>query len=239
MRRRPLAVSTTLKPPPPSPALERALLGLRPVRTRRPWRTVAAVAAASLVWVGAWLGVEGIRPGLLVSRTGTGLILAASLALAAFFWLLSSALVPPAGDVLSLGVAGPWPGRALAIWAMFSALGVAVAFALVGLGGGAASFWQPASTCLASGVVAMLGPAVFSFWSMRRLLIVSGTRLALALGASTGALTASFLALHCPSADPRHVFFVHGTLVFAPIGAAWLFHRLRRARRPRDLPPSS
>lgn len=235
---RPLAVSTILKPPPPSPALQRALLGLRPVRTRRPWRTVAAVAAASLVWVGAWLGVEGFRPGLL-SRTGTGLVVAASLALAAFFWLLSSALVPPAGDVLSLGVAGPWPGRALAVWAMFSALGVAVALALVGLGGGLSPFWQPASVCLASGVIAMLGPAVFSFWSMRRLLVVSGTRLALALGTSTGALTACFLALHCASPDPRHVFFVHGTLVFAPIGAAWLFHRLRRPRRPPELPPSS
>jgi hypothetical protein len=159
--------------------------------------------------------------------------------LGAFFWLLSRALVPPEGDVLSLGIAGPWPGRALALWAMFCALGVAVAFALAGLGGGTASFWGPASTCLASGVIAMLGPAVFSFWSMRRLLFVSGTRLTLALGAATGALAATFVALHCPSADPRHVFFVHSTLIFVPVGAAWLFNRLRRPRRPPHLPSAS
>src|SRR5258705_212387 len=50
----PLIDSQDPHPPPPSAALERALAGLRPVRTRVPGRTLAGVALRRLLPLGGW-----------------------------------------------------------------------------------------------------------------------------------------------------------------------------------------
>jgi len=221
-----------MKPPPPSPALARELQELKPVKTRKPWRDVVLVAVGSLLWGGAWLMAKGTRPDLFAPAT-RGLVLAAALGVASWGWLLVKALVPPPGDVLSGEVEGPWPRRACALLAVFAALGVGTALEAPGSflhSTSVLTFLVEAGPCFLCGLVVALGPALLCVWSARRLLVLSGHRLPLALGASAGSLAGAFAALHCASTDPRHVLLVHGALVLVPVVAAWLASRSRRGR---------
>ena len=189
------------------------------------------VALGSVVWGGAWLMLKGLRPDLFAPAT-RGLVLAAALGVAAFAWLLVKALVPPPGDVLSGEVKGPWPTRACALLALFTALGVGTALEapVSPHPRGALAFLLEATPCFLCDLAVALGPALLCVWSLRRLLLLGGRRLLLALGASAGALAGAFAALHCASPDPRHVLLVHGAVVLVPVAAAWLGARFRRGR---------
>ena len=48
-------------PPPPGAALEAALAAMKPVATRRPWRDIALVATASLIYGAGLVAVLSLR----------------------------------------------------------------------------------------------------------------------------------------------------------------------------------
>ena len=196
-------------PPPPPLALdlERALDGLAPVTTRRPWRQLATVTAVSLIYAGIVVALVKVRadlPGL--PRPWLVAYLAAWLV--GFGLPLGLAVVPARGAMM------PRTNLAAAV-----ATVAAVGFLVLGL------LWaksgpdshvgglRSASACLSLGLVAALFPIVLGTMMLRGAAPVGSRLTSAALGASAGSLGGFVLHLHCPIADRIHVGIVHGSVV--------------------------
>jgi hypothetical protein len=220
-----------IQAPAPSHALLNAIEGMKPVRTRRRFGALAAVALVGLIWPALVLTVHAHRPDLGALPLGW-VIAAAALWGAAFVLSLTAALVPRRGDVL------PAPGRASRVGGL--ALGGLFAFAL------AASVQVPGislrpedahltlmQSCVhcASFVLEIAVPfLVVGLLALRRLVPMGRARIGLALGAAGGAMGGFVLHFICPFAGTAHVVLGHvgGTILAAAAGAALLPALLRR-----------
>jgi len=210
-----------MQAPPPSAALERALVGLRPIRTRRPAHVLLGVAGASLAYAAALVWKLGLRGDLATLRL-VPFVLYASACLSTFLALLWCALVPPRGQVLPSGTTA---GR-LAIPLLGVLCGLDVAMGAQPLVADAhaapmalADFSAIAARCLTISFGVVTVPLALGLGALRRLLPVSSWRVLLALGGAAGALSALVLHLHCAVSDAAHVVVVHGAALLLPAAA--------------------
>ena len=156
-----------------SPALSQALVGLRPVRTRRPLRTFVSVATLSLGYAIALLACR-FPPRL--SPNGfppLANVLYVAACLATFLVLAGCAMLPARGQVLSSGIA---VGRRAAVGiGALVALNVVVAMSMVPdvadiaivAEAGSAGSWEAlcasAPPCLMIGLTIVIVPVTLSF----------------------------------------------------------------------------
>lgn len=206
-----------MRVPPPSPALQRVLADVRPVRTRHPARVLVGVAGASLTCAAACIWRVGVR-GDLAKLPPVSFAVYAAAGLSTFLALLWCALIPPRGQVLS---SGRTSGRVTA--AMLGTLvGLDLAMALHRLMGQlhhAISFagaLAAAGRCLAMSFAVATVPLVLACWSLRGVLLVSGWRVLAALGGAAGALGGLVLHVHCASSSSAHIALVHGMALVLP-----------------------
>jgi len=205
--------------PPPGAALEAALGAIKPVSTRRPWRDLALVSAASLIYGGGLVAVLNLRRDMHELPK---------------MWIAGAALAWALGFVVPLYLAiVPRPGAVLPRWRLagFAAGTCAAAFMLLGL---LVHPHGPSSTlltlsqfhrghpCMEIGLLTALVPVALGALVLRGALPVGARWAAAALGAAGGSLGGLVLHLHCPIADPLHLGLVHGgvVLVAALLGAA-------------------
>src|SRR5581483_10501100 len=188
-----------METPPPSEALLDAVGRMKPVRTRQPARTLAAVIGLALAWAAAWLQL-GLRPDFRelppLWLAGAGLLWAIGFALP-----LSVALLPARGQVLPRAGAA----RILAA-AMPLALVLASLFAAQAPSSRIAhdsQQWMQASIrCCVVGLAIGLVPFAVALFALRRALPVGTRAIGAALGAGSGALGGLILHLHCSWAQP-------------------------------------
>jgi hypothetical protein len=197
-----------LDPPAPSNALAQAVTGMRPVRTRSPWRAWLATALVLAAYGGLLLRfVMRMRPDLhelpLVWILGVGT--AWSLG---FLVPLGIAFIPRRGQVLPDGVR-----------ALYAAVAAVVALLLVSL-----VFPAPPSSrsskipglfghCLQVAMVLAIVPIAASLALIRRLAPVGSWRFGAAIGAAAGALSGALLHLTCGVNSAAHVAVAHGGAV--------------------------
>jgi hypothetical protein len=212
------------------------LADLRPVRTRRPARVLACVAAASLASSAAFVWKAGIRGDLAnLPPIPFGLYVAA--ALSTFLALLWCALIPAEGQVLSSGRTSA-PITAVMLGSLVGA-DLAIAFHpftsqphhALSLAGALAA----AGRCLATSLGIAAAPLTLGLWSLRRVLLVSGWRVLSALGGAAGALGGLVLQVHCAISNAPHIAVVHGTALVLPAAVLALVApgRFVDPRRPR------
>jgi hypothetical protein len=202
-------------PPPPSEALLAAMGRLAPVRTRRPLRTFAVVAAASLAYAALWLVWFPPRKDLpFLPHVAWGALLLACLA--AFVGTMAAAIVPRRGSVLP---DAPRAGR----FAILAALGL-IALGLVAAPSAPGHSLIPVGPheqmagifrCMTFGLMVALLPLTFALVASRRVLLVGSTRLMAAAGAAAGALGGLVLHVLCPVGGALHIGFGHGGAVAA------------------------
>ncbi|HEX3904161.1 MAG TPA: NrsF family protein [Polyangia bacterium] len=217
--------------PPPSLDLLNAVEGMKPVRTRARFGTLAVVALIGLSWPALVLTHHAFRPDLAALPLGW-VIASAALWSAAFAVSLTAALVPRRGDVL------PAPGRASRVGG--TAVTGLFLFALV------ASVQVPGislrpedahmtllQSCVhcASFVLEVAAPFLLAgLFALHRLVPMGRARIGMALGAAGGAVGGLVLHFICPFAGTAHVVLGHvgGTILAAAAGAALLPALLRR-----------
>jgi hypothetical protein len=210
-------------PPPPPPAiggeLEAALGGLAPVTMRRPWRDFAKVAALSLVYGAALVGILHMR------RDMHGVPV---------WWLVTYGIAWFTGFVALAAISIiPRRGSVMPSWriAGLAAFLVSLGFVTMGLvmdPGCEASVCYTLDTihrghwCLEIGVGTAIVPVVLGALLLRGVLPVGSRWNAAGLGAAGGSLGGLVLHLHCPIADRWHLGLVHGgvVLVSALLAAA-------------------
>jgi hypothetical protein len=205
--------------PPPSAALEAALAGMTPVATRRPWRDLASVAAASLIYAGGLIAVLSFRHDMHELP---------------MMWMVGAGIAWALGFVLPLYLAlVPRPGTVIPRWRLagFAAVTCAAAFMILGLlvhprGDssvelGLAKFHH-GHVCMEIGLLTALVPVALGALVLRGALPVGARWAAAGLGAAGGSLGGLVLHLHCPIADALHLGLVHGGVVVlaALLGAA-------------------
>jgi hypothetical protein len=202
-------------PPPPGAALEAAIAAMAPVATRRPWRDIALVAIASLIYGAGLVAVLSLRPdhGELP-----------------MMWMGGAAIAWALGFVLPLYLAlVPRPGSVMPRWRLagFAGLTCAAAFMLLGLlvhPKGAHSVelglekFHHGHVCMEIGLLTALVPVVLGALVLRGALPVGARWTAAGLGAAGGSLGGLVLHLHCPISDPLHLGFVHGGVVLVAAG---------------------
>jgi hypothetical protein len=230
------ALQSAGPPPAPSSALLSAIDSMRPVRTRVPLRTLLVVAAAAAVFPIAAVALYPLRrdlhalPPLWVA--GVAIVW-----LAGFLIPLATALIPPLGQVLPDGTR---VGR-VAVLASLTLVLMGLLFTVDAPGitilpktrwaGFFHLWWHCVSFSLKVSIPAVVVGAVV----LRRLPVVSLTRLGAAIGAAGGAL--SGLTLHgiCPYGGAPHVGLAHGggVVIGALLGALWL-PVLVRIGNPKD-----
>jgi hypothetical protein len=208
-------------PPPPSEALLAAMGRVTPVRTRRPMRRFALVAAASLAYTALWLVWFPPRKDLpFLPRFVWGAELLVWLA--AFVGTMAAAIVPRRGAVLP---DAPRAGRFAALAALaLIALGLVAAPSAAGH---TLFFNEPHEQvagifrCMTFGLFVALVPLTFALVASRRVLLVGSTRVMAAAGAAGGALGGLVLHVLCPVGGALHVGFGHGgaVMVAAALGA--------------------
>jgi hypothetical protein len=203
-----------------------------PVRTRRPGRTLAAVALASLAGAAALLlGAWGPRPDL-GDLPRLPLVLHALAGLAAFGAQLALALVPPRGEVLPAAARGA--GWAAAVTAVMVVMGL-YAGTHANAGGAAAPpggdpFWSRALACLATGAAVAAVPGIAGALALGRLAALGAWRPLVALGGAAGVLSGLVLHLHCPVSTAAHVGLAHAPVAALPPALAALAGLLRFGR---------
>ena len=206
-----------MRVPPPSPAIERVLADLRPVRTRRPTRVLAGVAGASLASAAAFIWTLGIR-GDLASLPPVPFAVYAAAGLSTFLALLWCALIPPRGQVLSSGRTSA-PVTAVMLGTLG---GVDLVIALHPFAGqlhhalSLAGALAAAGRCLATSLAVAAAPLALGLWSLRGVLLVSGWRVMAALEGAAGALGGLVLHAHCTISNAPHLALVHGTALVLP-----------------------
>jgi hypothetical protein len=200
-------------PPPPSPAMLKALQTMKPVRTR-----------------GIWPVVTLLRYPL---RRDLSALPAAWVALGAALWsvalvlTLGAALIPAQGDVL------PSAGRASRVGVI--AMGVLLLFAALWTAEAPGVSLRPEDigktllqSCYGCGQFVLESAVAFigvSFLVLRRVLPVGGRRIGLAVGAAGGAMAGLVLHFHCPVATTGHVLLSHAGAVVLSAGAGALILR--------------
>lgn len=213
-------------PPPVGAALEAALAGIVPVRTRVPARAFAilvAFASALALWP---ILQAGPRQDLAALPMAWVLAMGAAFALTGPF-LLARAVLPAKGSVL------PEASRAGR-----TAIVVAVGLVLLGLVGTIdapgvtvhpssflAGYWH----CTRTALCITLPVLVVGALVLRHLHPMGGARIAAAIGAAGGAWAAFVLHIICPMGGGAHVGLAHGgaAVLGAALGAL-LFGRLLR-----------
>jgi len=220
-------LQATAPPAPPSPALLASLKGMRPVRTRVPFRTLLVVAAAAVVYPTAAVALYPLRrdlgalPPLWFSAVAVAW-------LAGFLIPLSAAVLPRAGQVLPDGARA----RRAAILASLTLVLLGLLFTVDAPGvtilpatrwaGFGRLWWHCVSFSFKVTIPAVIVGAV----ALRKLAtgVAHLVRLGAATGAAGGAL--SGLTLHglCPYGGAAHVGLAHGggVVIGALIGALWL-----------------
>jgi hypothetical protein len=209
-------------PPAPTPALLRAIEGMKPVRTRTRFGAATVVALIGLVGPAIALARGPLRRDL-TALPVAWVVAAAALWGAAFALSLVAALVPRRGDVL------PAPSRASFVSAAaMTVVGVFALVATVDVPGvsmlPAERGWTLAESCLhcigTIGKVAVVF-LIAGLFALRRLVPVGGSRVGMALGAAGGATGGLLLVFLCPFASPAHVVGGHvvGMLLAAVAGA--------------------
>lgn len=207
-----------MQPPPLSPALERALGELRPIRTRRPVRDLVAVVAASVGGAAALLSSLGPRHDL--ARVSPLFVVYGAGCLASLLALLWCALVPPKGEVLP---SRSFPARATA-WMLGALFGLNLALAFTGDGIPArlasaipgAELVSGAWRCLLIAAPVVAGQIAVGAWSLRRVLRMSGRGVPVAISGAGSLLAALVLHGHCANEDWAHVAVVHGAVLLLP-----------------------
>ncbi len=219
-----------LTPPPPSPELMAKMAGLRPVRTRRPWRALAWAALASAMYAALLLAVFPVRrdfaalPHLWWAAVGVAW-------LAGFVAPLALAIVPRRRAVLPDGRRAGW--AALVATAVLMTVGLALTphapeHTLIPVG--APAIMHSIRHCLAFGMVFAVVPLVAGMVALRRLLLVGGARLMAAVGAAAGAFGGLVLHVICAIGGSMHTGFGHAgpAVVATALGAAIGFALGRR-----------
>jgi hypothetical protein len=202
-------------PPPPGAALEAAIAAMKPVAARRPWRDLALVATASLLYGAALVAVLSLR------RDHGELPM---------MWMAGAAIAWALGFVLPLYLAiVPRRGAVMPRWRLagFAAITCAAAFMILGLlvhprGEhtvvlGAASFHR-GHVCMELGLLTALVPVVLGAIVLRGALPVGARWAAAGLGAAGGSLGGLVLHLHCPISDALHLGVMHGGVVLVAAG---------------------
>ena len=209
-------------PPPPAPplsaVLEAELGSLAPVKPRRPWRQLAMVFGASIVYGAGLLAVLSMRRDM--SELPQSWIVATAIA-----WLLGFvvpcylALVPRSGAMM--------PRWRLAA---ASAIVTSIAFVVLGLivhpmGPSSADYsdrFLRGHWCLELGLATALVPVILGAVFLRGALPVGSRWIAAALGAGGGCLGGLVLHMHCHIADGLHIGLIHGgvVIVAAALSAA-------------------
>ncbi|HEY5926269.1 MAG TPA: NrsF family protein [Kofleriaceae bacterium] len=218
-----IAAAPPPAPPPLSAALEAELGALAPVAPRRPWRQLAIVAIASLVYGAGLLVALDMRRDM--HELPNSWVVATAIA-----WLLGFAvpcylaLVPRSGAVMPR-----WR------WAAASAIVTSLAFIMLGLvvhpsGPSSTHYgWHDFArghTCLEIGLATALLPVIVGAVFLRGALPVGSRWIAAALGAGGGCLGGLVLHMHCHIADGLHVGLIHGgVVVVAALLAAALVPR--------------
>jgi hypothetical protein len=220
-----------LTPPPPSPELMAKLAGLRPVRTRRPWRALGWAALASLMYAGLLLAVFPVRgdfaglPHLWWAAVGVAW-------LAGFVAPLALAIVPRPRAVLPDGRRAGW--AALAATAVLVTVGLMLtphAPNRTIIPVGAPAIMHSIRHCLALGMVFAVVPMVAGMVALRHLLLVGGARLMAAVGAAAGAFGGMVLHVICSMGGSMHTGLGHaGPVVVATALGAVLGVALGRRR---------
>jgi hypothetical protein len=212
--------------PPPSPALLQALAGLRPVRLRRPGRSLLVVGGLSLAWGGLWLSQLPRRADLRYlplawwALIGLGWLLAFAAPLALALTPRRGAVLPDAGRAGTVAAAAALAMVALGLWLTPDAPGHTVVPAGAALAASLAG-------CFAFALLIALVPLLAGALALRRLLPVGGARLLAATGAAGGALGGLLLHVACPVGGGLHVGVAHGgavvaaTLIGTAVGATF------------------
>jgi hypothetical protein len=218
-------------PPPPSPKLASAVETMRPVPTRTRFGAFIAVGVAGLIWPIAAVLFRPLRRDL-AALPSAWVALAAGLWGAAFVASLLVALVPRRTDVL------PAPARAARVSTV--AMACLFLFAVLASVEVPASMrpdergWSLLDVCLHCGLFVVEIAAVFlvaGFVAVRRLALVGGQSIGLALGAAGGAMGGLVLHFLCPFAATAHVVLGHvGGMVLAAVAGAILVSVLNRRR---------
>jgi hypothetical protein len=205
-----LAAAPPPAAPPLAPALEAELRSLAPVAPRRPWRQLAIVVAASLVYGAGLLAALQMRRDM--DELPPSWIVTTALA-----WLLGFAvpcylaLVPAAGSMMPR-----W--RLAAV----STIVTSIVFIVLGLvihpmGESSVEYgWDRfgrGHTCLEIGLATALIPVIIGAVFLRGALPVGSRWIAASLGAGGGCLGGLVLHLHCHIADGLHVGLIHGGVV--------------------------
>lgn len=185
------------------------LADLQPVKTRRPWRQLAILVGASLIYGAAVIALIATRADMM--QLPPGWMPAAGAA-----WLIGF-LVPAYLAVI------PAPGSMMHRWFPAAIAAVLGCVIFVGLGlmvhpGGAASLdysdkFVHGHGCLELGLGVALVPVIAGALFLRGALPVGARWTAACLGAAGGALGGLVLHLHCRITDPWHQGFIHGGVV--------------------------
>jgi hypothetical protein len=206
--------------PPPSPELLALVARGGAVRTRRPVRTLAVVALASVLWAGAWLLlVLGVRPDVRALPI-VPTVLYALVCLTGFIAQLAFALVPSPARVLPSAHES----------ARYSLLVLAIIIPLTLLIGGLhrgpsaslGALWRAGLACAGGGLAVAALPTVLGLHALRGVVPGGAWRIALSLGAGAGILAAVTLQLHCGAGGFVHVAVAHGFAIVAPAAVLML-----------------
>jgi hypothetical protein len=208
--------------PPPSPELLALVARGGPVRTRRPLRTVAVVALASVLWAAAVLVVLGVRPDLAHLPLAAN-ILYGLVCLTGFVAQLTFALVPSPGRVL------PTAHESARSSLVILAITVPLAMVMAGAQGVASACtavaWRAGVTCAGAGLAVAALPTLAGLSTLRRIVPGGAWRTSLSLGAAAGILAGLTLQLHCGHPGLVHLVVAHGFALVAPAALLALLHR--------------
>jgi hypothetical protein len=216
------ALGGTPRVPPPSAELLALVARGGPVRTRRPGRTLAVVALASVLWAAALLLlVLGLRPDMRALPV-VPTVLYALICLTGFAAQLAFALVPSPSRVL--------PSAHESARYSLIVLAIVVPLTLVfarahGSGGTSAFAWHAALACAGGGLAVAATPVLLGLHALHRVVPGGAWRTSLSLGASAGILAALTLQLHCSTPGLVHVSLAHGAAMTIPAALLVLLHR--------------
>jgi hypothetical protein len=214
--------TTAAPPPPPSAELMTAIAEVRPVRTRRPARAFAWVAAGSLAYAALLLT-------LLPHRRDLPFLPRVWFVAIALFWCvafvtpLAAALLPRPRAVLPDGArAVRLAVAAVVTLLLISCVLTRAAPPYTVVLAGARAQAAGVARCMTFALFVALVPLALGLVAMRRLLLVGSARLTAALGAAGGALGGLVLHVRCAVGGGLHVGLGHagGMALAALVGAA-------------------
>jgi hypothetical protein len=218
--------------PPPSPALLDRIGAMRPVRTRRPWRALAGVAGASLVYAAAWVAGPSRWIWGRALRRDLGelprawLVTAGGIWLLAFLTPLALAMIPRRGQLLHRTSAARWSAIVGIVGLALFALTARIAPGVSLVAASRAQLVTVTAQCAAAVLSVALVPIALAVATLRRALATGAAAIGAAVGAAGGALGGLALHLHCPWAEPAHVLLGHAV----PVAAAAVISSLVAAR---------